>query len=188
MKISPKGFSLNISATAMGAVVLALQILIIRHILQLFLGNELTIGLSLSIWLLGTATGSLLFTKIIRNKIFRQLTPLLLLPLTLIVFSLITCSPRLFNFIPGVPLSLGATALIFCITIFPVSLLCGMLFPYLVEVTVAKYGSPLEKAIKSVYFWESLGALLAGILLNFVLYSFFSSFQLLGLFLLIFYT
>jgi len=187
VKINPKGISLNLAATALGAVVLALQILLIRHILQLFLGNELTIGLSLSIWLLGSASGSLLFSKIFRNKIFYQFTPLLLLPLTVIVFTLIIYSPHLFNFLPGVPLSLGATAVIFCITILPIAILCGMLFPYLVEMTVTNNATRIAEAIKSVYIWESIGALAAGILLNFVLYSFFSSFQMVGLFLLIFY-
>ncbi|MEB3323412.1 MAG: hypothetical protein VKI81_11365, partial [Synechococcaceae cyanobacterium] len=166
-------------AIALGAVVLAVQILLIRHILQLFQGNELTIGLALAVWLSGTAGGSLLFSRMIRNKKYRESTPLALLPLGLGVFILIKYLPHLFNFIPGLPLSLGATVIIFFMTILPIAFLCGMLFPYMVELSLNRNTEGNSEAIRAVYIGESLGALGAGIFLNFFLYSHLSSFQIL---------
>ena len=187
MKNRPIATPRFLVAMALGTLVLALQILLIRHILQLFQGNELTIGLALAVWLTGTASGSLLFSTIIRHKKWREFTPQVLLPLSLSVFILIKYLPHVFNFIPGVPLSLGATATVFFITILPIAFLCGMLFPHVVELSLDHKTAGHSEAIRSVYIGESLGALIAGVLLNFFLYSFLSSFQILGLFLALFY-
>ena len=176
-----------IAAVALGSIVLSLQILLIRALLQLFQGNEITIGLSLSVWLLGTSLGSLLFSRLFKGRWLSETVPLLLLPVAIVEIILIRYLPLLFNFIPGVPLDFGSTGAIFLITILPVSFLCGAFFPYMVEVFSGHVPSDRTERIKTVYIWESIGAMLAALLMSFILFPLLSSFQIVGFFLFLFY-
>ena len=77
------------SALALGFLTLAIQVILIREVLQVFLGNELTIGLSLAIWLFGTSIGALIIPGIIRSEVSWHRLIILLLPVTIVTFFLI---------------------------------------------------------------------------------------------------
>jgi spermidine synthase len=75
---------------------------------------------------------------------------------------------------------------IFICAILPTALLCGVLFPYITEQIFLLKKSTLSGSIARVYIWESIGSLVASLTLNFLLFHFFNSLQIILIFVFLF--
>ncbi len=142
------------------AAVLA-QTLIVREALALFSGNELVSGILLCFWLVWGGIGSIVFTSIRWRKDPQRLYTTLLFFLCLCqILSLIfiRVAPWIFNMPLGEVIDLGTTAILSALTLAPVCVIIGMLFP-----AAARILEP-----ERVYLLEGLGAFTGGLLSSFV--------------------
>jgi spermidine synthase len=147
------------------------QILVIRELLVIFYGNELSTGLILAFWLLCTAAGSGL-----AGRIFRRRPPgfgALLAGFALFCAALpativwIRAARALWSIPSGELLSPGMMLLIgFCATA-PVCFFSGWMFAAAWE--LSRFGSKGEERSISVYLAESLGAGAGGLVFYFII-------------------
>ena len=155
------------------------QMIILRELLVNFYGNELTIGIILANWVILEAVGAFTLGRLIekiKNKlnVFISLNILFALILPFCVYF-----SRTFKEISGIPF-IGAVSLstIFFssfIIILPTAFLHGALFSC--GCKVYSLAGNQERSIGSVYTWETLGTIIGGVLLAFVLVPFINSFQ-----------
>jgi spermidine synthase len=147
---------------ALGAISLLLQITVLRELLTVFSGNELDIGITLSLWLVSVGAGSFAGSKLRVKDAFGYsfvLVSFLALP-TLLGIKLIR--PFL-SLAPGEAASLGATFLSTAVALLPLCFALGLQFPLAVT---ARGG---REPAASVYALEAAGAFLGGLLFTFVL-------------------
>lgn len=170
----------------LGFVSLGVQIVFLRLLLEIFQGNELSVGLVLSVWLVGSALGATVFQPLLNRPGFSFYLPALFFPVLLADYVFIKLSPHLFKLLPGVQPNLESMLWVSLGTILPAALFMGALFPYLVECTI-KYPLSRTQKITEIYRWESAGAFAAGLLLNFILFYVLNSFQIFILCLMVFY-
>lgn len=135
-----------------------LQMTLLREFLTVFSGNELDVGITMAVWLLGVGAGSFAGRTVRYQKA---------LPLLLILVSLL-CQPALvavhsirpavdagLGEVLSLPVTIGATVLI----LFPLCFLLGMLYP----LAVAWFGG--RAAL--VYWLEAIGSFVGGMLFSF---------------------
>ena len=157
------------------------QIVLMRELIVLFNGNELSLGVVLATWLMWTAAGSALTDRLARNVADTRYAIAtveclcgLSLPLTVWV---LRGARVLFQAVPGellgpVPMALVSVA---CVSVF-----CGLLgclfvlAAQWVQQTCAVSG---QLATSYAYLLETSGSALGGILTSILLLRFFSSFQ-----------
>ncbi|RQW02726.1 MAG: hypothetical protein EH225_08160, partial [Calditrichaeota bacterium] len=173
------------SFLSLGILSLGLQILFIRGLLEIFLGNELTLGLFLAVWMLGTALGSHGFSAIIEKYRLWTYLVISIFPVAVCEYVLIRFIPAIFNLTPGAAYQLVTITAAFLLTVLPVSLLCGALFTFNASQVLA--GKLKSLAVPTVYVWESAGSLIIALLLNFILFQWITDIQILFLCLLLFY-
>ncbi|GAB4365241.1 MAG: hypothetical protein Kow0042_04320 [Calditrichia bacterium] len=174
-------------AIGLGFFSLSIQVVFIRVLLEIFQGNELTIGFALGIWLMGTALGSTWVALLLKKvRLFKQI-PLLTILFTLIEYLLIKFAPVIFPLVMGTLPPLHLTVFIFLVSIMPVALIIGAVFPYLVEEVLSLADETTRRRIIYIYLWESVGAFLGGLVLNFVLFRFLNSLQIIWISLLVFW-
>ncbi|MFZ5800601.1 MAG: hypothetical protein ACOY3D_04380, partial [Candidatus Omnitrophota bacterium] len=164
--------ALNLSLLLKGFIAIIMQIAIVRELLVVFNGNELTIGIILAVWLLLGALGSGLLGKFPRRPrkieeayICLQLVTLFTLPLCILLARL---SRNFFGLQPFELVNLFQMFLYtFLATVF-FSTLDGMQFAL-----GCKLSAHLNKhhlhAAGNVYILEALGMLLGGITFTFLL-------------------
>ena len=153
------------------------QILVIRELLVIFYGNELSTGLILASWLLCTAAGSGL-----TGRIFRKRPPgfgALLAGFTLFCAALpatvvwIRAARALWSIPSGELLAPGMMVVIgFCATA-PVCFFSGWMFAAAWE--LSRFGSKREERSISVYLAESLGSGAGGLVFYFILLPLYPS-------------
>ncbi len=135
-----------------------MQTLLMRKLLSALSGNELHLGIALSIWLLSSGTGAL-----IGRRLKREILPLLLLvtgilsPLSFVLIDLIR---PLSHLVPGENLSFSSTIFWTFMIVSPVSLLYGLLFS---SSLIRWNRGPVIFAI------EALGAFAGGLLFVYIL-------------------
>jgi len=145
------------------------QTIIIREALALFSGNELVSGILLCFWLIWGGIGSIIFSSFrLKNNPVRVYAILLGFLLILQVFSLcfIRVAPRIFNLPVGEVIDLGRILVISLLTLAPVCMVIGALFP-----AASRVLQP-----EKVYFLEGLGAFVGGILFSFLFVTILSPF------------
>jgi spermidine synthase len=172
--------ALNISLILKGLIAIVMQILIIRELLVVFNGNELTIGIILAVWLILNALGSGLLGKLVKKTrrieetyILLQISTLITLPLCILLARL---SRNLFGILPA--------ELINLFQMFSYSFLATVLFSVSDGMQFAlgcKLAHHLNKqnihAAGHVYILEALGMLLGGIVFTFILLPRFNSLE-----------
>jgi spermidine synthase len=156
------------------------QIIIIRELIFLFTGNELTIGIIMSVWLLWTAIGSGYFgrlTQYVKKSInlFSYLFFFIgiLLPITIVSIKL---SREFLSIMPG---EIFHPFLIFIIPFFslaPIASLFGFLFTLSCHILDNKNETKSHVPGK-VYFFEAIGAGGAGFIASIFLFRFLDNFQ-----------
>ena len=154
------------------------QILVIRELLVIFYGNELSTGLILACWLLCTAVGSGLTGRILRKKppAFRLLlTEFAILCAALPSTIVWVRAARAFWSIPsGELLSPGMMLITGFLATAPICLLSGSLFAIAWE--LCRAGTKGAERPIFVYLAESLGAGGGGLVFYFLLLPLYSSF------------
>ncbi len=161
---------------AIGFASIIVQILLLRELVTVFNGNELTYGISLMIWLAATGLGGYAAGRLIKRfkdapktLIYTQLAVSLLVPAE-IYFARI--SKILFNIPSGSIPDMKSIFIISLLSMAPACLLFGSLFTL---------GSKALLDISDMYIAESLGAVIGGVVFSFILIYFFDPFQIAGI-------
>ncbi len=150
------------------------QVLLLRHLLVAFGGNELTVGLILGTWLLAGAAGSVGFGRWTDRAgdpigLFIALQVLLAIG----VPAALSCGPLLrlpLGLLPGELPGLGPMMLLASVLLVPAAVLCGGLFAvgcHLPSVSSAPMAVPAGR----VYIAEAVGTALGGAIFTYVLVS-----------------
>jgi len=165
-----------ISIIAIGITSIAAQIVLLRELIIVFYGNEISVGLILAGWLFLGAIGSIFigrFSDKIANRLLLfcacQLFLSIILP-TLVIF--IRNIRHFFGFLPGEIIPLGILAVSVPIVLAPLCITLGFLFALSCRIF------PTENAalkIGHVYILEAIGATIGGLLTSLVLIKYFSS-------------
>ncbi len=174
-----KMFALKISLLVMGTSGIVAQIVLLRELLISFLGNELTLGIILANWLILEAIGSFLVGKTVQRVekkmevyVFLQILFSVALP-----FSIYLC--RIFKtFLLATPgEGLGFVPILYSsfFILLPVSVSHGALFTYGSKL-YSQYEKKNATSISKVYVLETLGSIIGGLLITFVLVQYFNSF------------
>ena len=168
---------------AIGFSGLIAQVLLLRELLVSFYGNELTVGVILANWVILEALGALSFGRLI-DRIKDKLSALIILNILFLVsFPLCIWGVRTFKAMLGLPLGLGVgIGTIFWISLIfslPISFTHGGLFSSCAKIYSASCQSKGASAGR-VYFWETLGTILAGVVFTYFMIPRFNSFQIAG--------
>jgi predicted membrane-bound spermidine synthase len=169
---------------AVGFGALLAQAVLTRELLAVCSGNELTISLMLGLWLASVAIGA-----VVGRRSAARLTGLRLpvgvtvgfvllatwLPLAVV---LIRAARRVIGVGAGEYLSLGGTAGLAAIVVFPVGLAVGGVLPLACE-ALARRGH--SRVVSRLYTVEAVGSMLGGVLMTFVFAGNLSAWQIMSL-------
>jgi spermidine synthase len=160
------------------------QVVLMRELMVVFSGNEISLGVMLATWLFWTAAGSLLCSGLALGQVNARravavLEFLLGVSLPLTVWAL-RASKSLFQTVPGelvgpVPVLLASLV---CLSIFCV--VAGALFVTAARMYGHERAVDARSAISAAYLLEAAGSALGGIVASLVLLRFLSPFQIAG--------
>jgi spermidine synthase len=172
--------TLKLSLLIMGLSSITAQIVLLRELLVSFLGNELTLGVILASWLILVAAGSFLIGKSV-EKVKRKLEVFVVFQLIFSVafpFAIFLC--RIFkNILLATPGEALGFAPIFYSSLFillPVTLPYGAFFTYGCKL-YAQYAEESAASIGKVYIIETMGDMIGGLLITFLLIQYLNSFE-----------
>lgn len=164
----------------MGLSGITAQIVLLRELLVSFLGNELTLGVILANWLILVAIGSFLIGKSV-EKVDRKIEIFVVFQLVLSLafpFAIFLC--RIFKNIllttPGEALGFAPIWYSSFIILFPVTLPYGALFTYGCKL-YSQYARDGASSVGKVYLLETIGSIIGGLLLTFLLIQYLNSFE-----------
>ncbi len=157
------------------------QIVLLRELIVVFNGNEISLGIMLATWLFWTAAGSSLSNRFAlganqARRAVAALECLLGLSLLLTIWA-VRASRTFFQTVPGelvgpVPMLLASLA---CLSLF--CLVAGALFVVATRMYEQECGVSARVATSSAYLLEATGSAFGGILASIVLLRFLGSFQ-----------
>ncbi|RKX74013.1 MAG: spermine synthase, partial [Spirochaetes bacterium] len=157
------------------------QVLLFRELLMIFHGNEISIGLILSAWLVWVGTGSRLGTFLVERLnrpisllILSAVGVLLLLPLTILTIRVLR---GFFEVLPGAYLSLPDMLISCLLLMAPVCLLLGAQFVLLSRIWRESKSVEDTSCGGKAYVGEAVGNMLGGILFTFLMVHHLNSFQ-----------
>ena len=169
-----------ISVITIGITSIVAQIVLLRELITVFYGNEISLGLILAFWLFMGAVGSLLLgrfaDRISRRIILLALCQLFLSIILPFLIILIRNIKDFFGFLPGEIMPLGILTLSVPVILAPLCITLGFLFALSCKMFPTE--DPALK-IGHVYILESLGAVLGGLTVSFFLIRHFTSFEIL---------
>jgi spermidine synthase len=171
--------SLKISLLLMGLSGITAQIVLLRELLVSFLGNELTLGVILASWLILVAAGSFLAGKSV-EKVQRKLEVFVVLQLIFsVAFPFVIFLCRVFKNIllatPGEALGFAPILYSSLLILSPMTLPYGALFTYGCKL----YDQSTEESAASigkVYIIETVGSMIGGLLITFLLIQYLNPF------------
>jgi spermidine synthase len=172
---------MRVSLLALGFTTTVAQVLLVRELVAVFYGNELVLGLILAAWLAWGALGAGLagrFVSCSHQILAGGLVALGLLPALQML--LVRAARGLLRVPPGALVEFGPMAGVILLSVAPVCLLAGALFPPLAR-RLAETGRPAGEA----YLWECAGAAAGGALFSFVLIRYLDPFQIAALILIV---
>lgn len=184
---SDKNYSLYFSVFAFGFASMVGQILLLRELIVVFYGNELSVGIMLASWLFWVAIGSWVINNIshfIENRLKTNGPPYLLFPSLLITISVILpfsifLVRNIKNFLGvsvGEIIGLIPISVSSFLILAPACILFGFLFS--LSCRVASYKSeraPIDVGI--IYIVEAIGACIGGLAFSYLLIRFFKPLQ-----------
>ena len=156
------------------------QIVLMRELIVVFNGNEISLGTMLATWLLWTAVGSSLLSRFWRHRTPRSTVAACECLIGISLFPTIwtlRASRVLFQTVPGElvgPVPMLLTSLV-CLSVFCV--LSGCLFVLAARMYQAQFAASDRVAVSSAYLFEAAGSGLGGILASLLLLRFLESFQ-----------
>jgi spermidine synthase len=157
------------------------QIVLMREVIVLFNGNELSLGLALAAWLAWTAVGSAVSGWLTQRSADVSIAAGIVeclcglsLPFTLVA---LRSARALLQTVPGELFSPGRTALIclVCVSVFCV--LSGALFALAAQLLRKSHAALPQLASSSAYLFETAGCALGGIATSIALLRFLGSIQ-----------
>jgi spermidine synthase len=157
------------------------QIVLMRELIVVFNGNEISLGILLATWLFWTAAGSSLSSALRMGRknprrAAAALECLLAVSLPPSIWAL-RASKSIFQTVPGElvgPAPMLLTSLV-CLSLF--CAVSGALFVVAARMAEAESGVPARQAASSAYLLEAAGSGLGGIVASVVLVRFLGSFQ-----------
>ena len=157
------------------------QIVLLRELLMVFHGNELSIGIILASWMMWVGIGSYVgarwverVAQPVRCLVAAAIAVLLLLPVTVLA---IRSLRGLFDVLPGTYLSLQDMLLSCLLVLAPVCLVLGVEFILLARLWREQNQALDTTAAGKTYSAEAGGTVVGGILFSFVLVQYTNSFQ-----------
>jgi spermidine synthase len=167
--------------TAVGFTAMAGQIIVMREVIVLFSGNELSVGIVLAAWLLWTSIGSGLTGRLMHGSAhvrgsIAAVECLCGLSLAPTIFILRSARAYL-QIVPGESLGPVPMALVSLATLSVFCGLSGCLFALAVRLYRQTWALPGHLAVSYAYLIETVGSALGGILTSILLLRFFGSFQ-----------
>jgi spermidine synthase len=180
MNYHMRPFFLRISLLFMGLSGIVAQIILLRELLISFLGNELTLGIILGNWLLLVAIGAFIIGKTV-EKVERKIEFFGLFQLFFsVALPFAIYLSRIFKNIllttPGEGLGFAPIFYSSFLILLPVTLPQGALFTYGCKL----YSQYIRKDLSSVgrvYVLESIGSIIGGSLMTFLLIQYLDSFE-----------
>ncbi|MEK6733286.1 MAG: hypothetical protein AABY55_06625 [Candidatus Omnitrophota bacterium] len=177
MKINLK---LNISAFALGLTSMIGQIIIIRELIVVFYGNELSLGIILACWLFWSAFGSLVLGRIADHIQFKekllsyvQLAISIVIPLNIFLIRIIKPLLKIHaGKLIGFTQMLGASF----VSLSVICILMGFTF-ILISRIASKDNNVPSKQIGRIYLLESLGASVGGLIYTLFLVKAYTPFH-----------
>ncbi len=172
--------SFKVSLILMGFSGIIGQIVLLRELLVSFYGNEITLGIILANWLIIEAAGSFWIGKSVERTLKKREIYGLLQLIFSVAFPIALTLARTFKNIivtvPGEGLGFGAIFGSSFLILLPVSLSHGALFTYGCRLysEVSREGA---SSVGKVYILETIGTLLGGLLVTFLLVRFLNPFQ-----------
>jgi len=157
------------------------QIVLLRELMVVFYGNEISIGLMLASWLFWTAAGSSLAGRwAARARHPRRLMAAIQVPIAVVLpwtVVAVRAAKGLLQTVPGEVLGPGPMLLTSLAALGPLCILSGALFTVGSRVYAAAAGSTASEATGSVYLWEAAGSAGGGLLAGLALVRFLGSLE-----------
>jgi len=157
------------------------QVLLLRELLMVFHGNELSIGLILAAWMfwvgIGSNLGAALAGRVGRSLmllIASAIGVLLTLPATIVLIRILR---SFFDLPPGAHLSLIDIGLSCLLVMAPACLLLGAQFVFLSRIWRELEGSEDTSGAGKTYIGEAAGNMLGGVIFTFLLVHYLNAFQ-----------
>jgi spermidine synthase len=162
-----KRLSYHFSFFSYGIATLTIQVILIRELLVVFSGNELSIGMFLSQWLFAQAIGSFVFRKKVFEKsqninLFIFLFVSFTFTFPLIIFLIRTIKP-IMGILPGEQISFYILVLVSFFLFFLPGFIGGAIFSVACRLFTGKRGDSIT-SISYVYGMEAAGSLVGGLL------------------------
>lgn len=161
------------------------QIVLMRELMVVFQGNEMSLGLMLASWLLWTAIGSSALGRLAARKHQPQRLTALLELFAAAAFPsaifLVRASKTLFEAVPGELLGPGPMILSSLVALSVFCLVSGGLFAAGSRLYAEKAGTLTSIGTSKVYLLEAVGSGLGGILASFVLIRYLRPFEIAAL-------
>lgn len=169
-----------IAAFLLGINAILIQVILIRELLVGFSGNELSMGIIFSAWLIGGAIGSLIVARILINKITSSInifaTALSLISIAAPLMVFLSRAIRVLLDIPVYEMVGPLYILFICaLLLVPLSLLLSLCF--LLCCKALKDTGSNQNSPAIIYVFEAIGATSAGAIFTFLLIRYFGSFQ-----------
>lgn len=175
-----KSLSLKLSLLIMGVSGIVAQVVFLRELLVSFLGNELTLGIILANWLILEAIGSFFIGRSVeRTKrrlevyVFLQLFFSFALPLSIY---LCRTFKNLLLLTPGEGLGFAPIFYSSFFILLPVSVSHGALFTYGCKL-YSEYERKDAFSVGKAYFLETVGSIIGGLFITFLLIQYLHSFE-----------
>lgn len=180
-------FPLLITFFFIGFYAIIIQTVVFRELLVVALGNEIVFGISLFNWLIGVFFGARLGSFLVKRTT-RMLRTFTLSLLFMLIFSpLATTGIRLLYHLSRTPAGSHLHFLqVFYLSaacIIPLSFAIGFTFPIASTLFTYRHNRTEDKVtfISKIYIVESLGSLLGGIVVSFILVEHFNSYTILSM-------
>lgn len=156
------------------------QTILLRELLIIFSGNEFSIGVIIGSWVIWEAIGAYAGGRWGRRTEKNIGMFVFLIILLSIFFPISIYFTRIIKILTGIPseIGVGIIPILYSsfLTLLPTGFLHGFLFTLACSIhnQITKEGS---SSIGKVYFYEILGTIIGGILVNFLFIPYFNSFQ-----------
>jgi spermidine synthase len=156
------------------------QTILLREMLILFSGNEFSIGVIIGSWVVWEAIGAFIGGK--WNRKTKEDTGMFLSLIILfsISFPLSIYLTRIFKILTGIPPEMGVGIIPILYSSFFILLPTGFLHGFLFTFSCSLHNQITgegSSSIGKVYFYEMLGTIIGGVLVNFLFIPYFNSFQ-----------
>ncbi|HXY01437.1 MAG TPA: fused MFS/spermidine synthase [Candidatus Limnocylindrales bacterium] len=161
------------------------QIVLMRELMVVFNGNEMSLGIMLASWLVWTAIGSSALGRwAVRTKKARRLVTLLEVMVAVTfptAIFLVRASKAVFQTVPGELLGPGSMMLTSLLVLSAFCVVSGGLFAAASKLEAQERGNSTSTGASRVYLFEAVGSGLGGVLTSIVLIRFLRPFEIAAL-------